>query len=73
MKKVMGLCALIHGQFKSDTDFAKHIGWSRQRLSRILNRTQPPTLDDIQEIADGLGVPVIMVVNFFLTKESTNV
>lgn len=73
MEKVMGLCALIHGQFPNDSAFAKHIGWSRQRLSRILTRSQPPTLDDVQEIANGLGVPVVMIVNFFLTKESTNV
>ena len=70
MSKCMELNALIHGQFRSQAAFADHIHWHRQRLNKIVNGEKQPSLDDVQEIANGLGVPFMMVANFFLTKKS---
>ena len=68
MAKIMGLSGLIHGQFKSEAAFAAKIGWSRQRLHKIINGDQKPILEDIKDISDGLGVPFMMVANFFLEE-----
>lgn len=66
MAKIKGLSALIHGQYDSESEFADAIGWARQRLNKILNGDQKPTLDDVKDIAEGLNVPFMMVANFFL-------
>lgn len=71
MANDMGLRGLIRSQFPTDAEFAEQIGWSRQRLSRILQQKQPPTIPDVREIADGLGVPFMMVAKFFLDSKSS--
>ena len=73
MAKIMGLNGLIHGQYDSEAAFAEKIGWPRQKLNRITNGDQPPSLDDVREIAEGLNVPFMMVANIFLENRSTNV
>lgn len=70
--KVMGLSSLIHGQFDSQAAFARHIGWRKQHLNKIVNGDKQPTLEEVQTIAEGLGVPFMMVANFFLRKKSPN-
>ena len=72
MQKNLGLNSLIRGQFPNDSAFADHIGWPRQRLSRIQNGDQKPTIEDVERLANGLNVPFMMVAKFFLTRESTN-
>ena len=62
----MGLSGLIHAQFKTESEFADKIGWSRQKLSRILLGKQGATIPDVQDLSDGLGVPFMMVAKFFL-------
>ncbi len=69
MSKVLGLSGLIHGQFPSQASFAEHIGWRRQRLNKIVNGDKEPSLDEVRQIAEGLGVPFMMVANFFLHPE----
>lgn len=67
-----GLNGLIYGQFKSQRNFADKIGWTYQKLNKIINRSQEPTISEVQEIADGLGVPFILVAKFFMDKKSPN-
>lgn len=71
-EKNLQLCSLIHGQFKSESAFADRLGWPRQKLHKILTGTQKPTLVDVNTIAEGLGVPFMMICNIFLHWESTN-
>lgn len=73
MAKIMNLNGLIHGQFKSEAEFAEKLGWSRQRLHKITTGEQAPSLEDVRDIANGLGVPFMMVANIFLEYGSTNV
>lgn len=72
MEMDRGLIGLILGQFKSQRAFAERIGWTPQKLNKILNRIQEPTIPEVQEIAEGLGVPFVMVAKFFLTEKSQN-
>ena len=69
MEKNLELNGLIHGQFKSQAAFADHIGWPRQRLNKIVNGEIEPSLIDVQTIADGLGVPFMLVANLFLKRK----
>lgn len=72
MAKIMELNSLIHGQYPNQASFAEAIGWRRQRLNKIVNGDKRPTIEEIQIIAEGLGVPFMMVCNFFLQKKSPN-
>jgi transcriptional regulator with XRE-family HTH domain len=72
MEKNYQLSSLIHGQFKSESAFAEHIGWTRQRLNKMIIGKTVPTIDDVQTIAEGLSVPFMMIANLFLAKQSTN-
>ena len=71
MAKNSELRGLILGQFDSEGAFAGSIGWTKQKLSRITTGKQPPSLQDVQEIADGLSVPFMTVATIFLPKKST--
>ena len=72
MEKVLELNSLIHGQYPNQASFADAIGWRRQKLNKIVNGEKQPSIEEIQTIAEGLGVPFMMVCNFFLKKKSPN-
>lgn len=72
MAKILELNSLIHGQFPNQAKFAESIGWRRQRLNKIVNGDKQPNIEEVRQIADGLGVPFMMVCNFFLNKKSPN-
>lgn len=66
MQKVFELSALIHGKFRSDSEFARHINWPRQKLYKIVNGIQDPSLDDAIVIANGLGERLDRIAEIFL-------
>jgi len=66
----MTLNGLIHNQFESQSDMAAAMGWSRQRLNKILNGKKKPDLDEVCAMARTLGVPFMTVAQFFLTNLS---
>ena len=72
MAKILELNSLIHGQYPNQAAFADAIGWRRQRLNKIVNGEKQPSIREVQIIAEGLGVPFMMVCNFFLPKKSPN-
>lgn len=71
-QKFMELNSLIHGQYHNQAEFAKAIGWSRQRLNKVVNGDKQPSLEDVRDISDGLHVPFMMVANIFLRPKSPN-
>ena len=70
MAKNLELNSLIHGQYPNQASFAEAIGWRKQKLNKIVNGDKKPSIEEIQTIAEGLGVPFMMVCNFFLQKKS---
>ena len=52
----MNLYGLAMSQYKTVTNFAQHIGWGRQKASRIINGQQRPTADDMEELKDVLHI-----------------
>ena len=72
MGKVFELSALIHGKFRSDSDFARSLGWTRQRLYKIVNGLKDPSLDEAIDIANGLEEPLDKIAQIFLRYKSLN-
>ena len=68
-KKLRGL---IYSRYDSEAEFAKAIGWSRQRLSRITNGVKEPNVEDINILAGGLNLNVGDIVEIFLKSKSPN-
>ena len=43
-------------RYKSITSFAEAMKWDRKKASRIVNRVQMPTANDMEQMADCLGI-----------------
>lgn len=61
----------VLGQFYSISAFAKAIGWTRNKASRIVNEVQEPTIDDIVSITNVLNLSEAEFFNIFFTPLST--
>ena len=63
--KVFGLRSLIYGKFETESAFATHLGWQRQRLSKITNGKKTPDIYEAKAIAEGLDVDIDTLASFF--------
>lgn len=66
----MELNGSIHKIFHSQTEMSRSMGWSRQRLNKVLNRKQEPSVRDVCEIADALRMKFEDVACFFVPEKS---
>ena len=64
-KKVLGLRSLIYGKFDTEAAFAEHLGWSRQRLSKITNGKKVPSIYEAKAIADALDEDIQKIADCF--------
>lgn len=65
----------IKRQFGTQSAFARHMGWSRQYLSQVLNGKVNVTLAQLAEISNALDAPASKAVlerNSSLLRESTS-
>ena len=62
----------VYARYESIAELAETLGWSRQKLSPIVNGKQEPTLSDIQAIAKALVMDVALLTSFFLELKSQN-
>lgn len=62
----MKLRSLIYGRFVNEAEFARRLGWSRQRLNKITTGAKEPNLTEVRDIALALNVPFDDVANIFL-------
>ncbi|WP_185741092.1 helix-turn-helix transcriptional regulator [Clostridium sp. KNHs216] len=72
MQKVRELRGLIYSQFDSETEFAKAIGWPRQRVNKITNGTKEPDIDELSVLAKALNKSVGEIAQIFLRCKSPN-
>lgn len=72
MKKVRELCGLIHARYDSESDFARELGWSRQRLNQLTTGNREPNLDDVAKISAALDRPLDEIAQIFLRAKSPN-
>lgn len=68
----MGIKDVILSKFKSEAAFARHIGWSRQRLNKVTNLVKGPTVQEINLIAEGLEESASDIYLIFLSQTSPN-
>ena len=65
-RKISELRSLIYGRFDSQTEFAEYLGWSKQRLSKITSGRKEPSISEVSEISQGLGIEISVVVRIFV-------
>lgn len=70
--KVKGLRGAIFSRFDSEAAFARYIRWTRQKLYKITSGLTEPDVNDLNDLANGLGLTVGEVAQFFLDRESPN-
>jgi transcriptional regulator with XRE-family HTH domain len=47
---------VVFSRFPSISAFAEAIGWTRQKASKIVNGSQRPSAEDMEEMAKCLGI-----------------
>lgn len=62
----------VYARYKDIADLANTLGWSRQKLSPIVNGKKEPSLSDVQEMAKALEMDVTLLTSFFLELKSQN-
>ena len=62
----------VYAKFKNIAELAKKLGWSRQKLSLIVNGKREPNLSDIQVMAKVLNMEADKLAVFFLEMKSQN-
>lgn len=72
MERVYELSSLIHAKFRSESDFARAIGWTKQRVNKIVNGKMQPSLGDAIAMAQTLEVSLSKIAEIFLPNESPN-
>ena len=57
---------MIYSNFKNESEMAKNIGWTRQRLNKISTGKKIPNIHEINVLAKALGTDVHTIMQFFL-------
>lgn len=73
MAKNLQLSGMIHAKYANESDFARALGWSRQRLSKITNGHKYPDLFETENMAHALETSFSDLAQIFLSSKSTNV
>ena len=66
------LRALILSQYKSESACAAFLGWTRQRLNKLVNGTKEPDVSEVAAIAGACNASVLDVALIFLSYWSPN-
>ena len=62
----------VYARYKDIADLANTLGWSRQKLSPIVNGKKEPSLSDVQDMAKAMDMDVTLLTSFFLELKSQN-
>lgn len=71
-QKVREFRGLIYSNFDSESEFARSLGWTKQRLSKITNGARQPDLQEIDILSGPLGVTSNQLLQIFLRHSSPN-
>ncbi len=50
------LRGMVFSKYKSVSDFARALGWRRQKVGKIVNGDRVPTVKDVEEMASVLNL-----------------
>ena len=62
----------VYARYKDIAELAQTLGWSRQKLSPIVNGKREPSLSDIQAMAQAMEMDADELASFFLELKSQN-
>ena len=62
----------VYARYSDIAALAKTIGWSRQKLSPIVNGKKEPDLSEVQLMADAMDMDASVLASFFLELKSQN-
>jgi len=68
----MTVKALILEKYGTESEFARHLGWTRQQLNRYTTSKRLPGLQQLERMATGLDVPLGDLALLFLDQWSQN-
>lgn len=71
-RKVKELRGLIYKSYDSEADFARKLGWPRQRVYRITNGLKEPSVSELNNMAEVLNKSVGDLAQIFLHHASPN-
>ena len=57
---------MIYTKFRSLADFGKSIGWTRQKVDRIVNGKAQPNIADLKAMCDVLNISLDEGIAFFI-------
>lgn len=72
MAKIVELRGLIYGKYETETQLAKELGWTKQRLNLITNGSREPDLEEVVALAGKLNKSVEEMIYIFLRHKSPN-
>lgn len=72
MAKVQELRGLIYSKYDTETELAKDLGWTKQRLNVITTGRREPDLEEVEALAGKLDKSVEDMVYIFLRHKSPN-
>lgn len=70
MAKNLDFSGKIHARFDSESAFARHLGWSRQRMWKISHEMKVPDLFELDAMSKALGCSISDLAHIFLPSES---
>ena len=62
----------VYARYKDIAELAQTLGWSRRKLSPIVNGKREPSLSDIQAMAKAMAMDADELASFFLELKSQN-
>jgi DNA-binding phage protein len=62
----------VYARYKDIATLAEVLGWSRQKLSPIVNGKKEPDLAEVQAMADAMCMDASILASFFLELKSQN-
>lgn len=71
-KKVKAFRSLVYSKFDSEAQFARAMGWERQRVNKLSNGVRQPNLEEVDTMAKALCVSPMELMYIFLENKSPN-
>ena len=72
MQKIRELRGMIYSRFNSESECARALGWSRQRLNNITNGKSEPSIKELNDLSEILHVETQLLFQIFLRQKSPN-
>ncbi len=69
---VLEFRGLVYSKYNNESDFAKALGWPRQRLNKISAGKKVPSLLELDDMAASLNVEPAYLLDIFLSHASPN-